>query len=94
MSRIKAIADISEEIMEKLNQAIMETANARIFYEKYKSCLDEARYLRDQKYLPLWNKIYHEEETTIEEKSELGEIEDRLQKAWNDAGNAINSLFE
>jgi hypothetical protein len=50
---IKTVRDISEEIIGKLNQAIIETGNARIFYQKYTSLLDEANSIQEGKYLPL-----------------------------------------
>jgi hypothetical protein len=53
MSRVKEISDISEEIIKKLEAAITQTINARLFYEKYQSLLDEAKKLHEQKYIPL-----------------------------------------
>jgi len=53
MSRVKEIADISGEIIKKLDEAINQTINARLFYEKYKSLLDEAKKIHEQKYVPL-----------------------------------------
>jgi len=53
MSRVKEIADISKEIIQKLEEAITQTVNARIFYEKYKSLLDKAKEIHQQKYTPL-----------------------------------------
>ena len=50
MSRVKEIADISGEIIKKLDEAINQTINARLFYEKYKSLLDEAKKIHEQKY--------------------------------------------
>jgi len=53
MSRVKEVAEVSKEIIQKLEQAITQTVNARIFYEKYKSLLDEAKEIHEQKYIPL-----------------------------------------
>jgi hypothetical protein len=53
MSKVKEIADISKEIIQKLDEAIAQTINARIFYEKYKALLDEAKRIHEQKYVPL-----------------------------------------
>ncbi len=53
MSRVKEIADISKEIIKKLDEAITQTINARLFYEKYQSLLDEAKQIHQQKYIPL-----------------------------------------
>ena len=53
MSRVKEVADISKEIIQKLEEAITQTINARIFYEKYKSLLDKAKEIHEQKYIPL-----------------------------------------
>ena len=36
MSRVKEVAEISKEIIQKLDEAIAQTINARLFYEKYK----------------------------------------------------------
>jgi hypothetical protein len=53
MSKIEEVAEASKEIIKKLDEAIAQTINARIFYEKYKSLLDEARKIHEQKYVPL-----------------------------------------
>jgi hypothetical protein len=53
MSKVEKIAETSKEIIKKLDEAIAQTVNARIFYEKYKSLLDEARKIHEQKYVPL-----------------------------------------
>ena len=53
MSKVKEIAEVSKEIIQKLDEAIAQTINARIFYEKYKSLLDEAKRIHEQKYTPL-----------------------------------------
>ncbi|CAG8738372.1 4996_t:CDS:2 [Ambispora leptoticha] len=37
----------------KLDEAITQTINARLFYEKYKSLLDKAKQIHQQKYVPL-----------------------------------------
>jgi CO dehydrogenase/acetyl-CoA synthase beta subunit len=68
MPRVKEVADISKEIIKKLDQAITETINARIFYENYKSLLDEAKKIHEQKNFPLWNEVYNSEATTREEQ--------------------------
>jgi hypothetical protein len=43
MQKVKEVAEISKEIIQKLDQAIAQTINARIFYEKYKSLLVETK---------------------------------------------------
>jgi hypothetical protein len=53
MSRVKEVADISREIIQKLDEAITQTINARLFYEKYKSLLDQAKEIHEKKYAPL-----------------------------------------
>jgi hypothetical protein len=53
MSRVKEITEISKQIVQKLEAAITQTINARLFYEKYKSLLDEAKRIHEQKYVPL-----------------------------------------
>jgi hypothetical protein len=53
MPRVKEIEDISKEIIKKLDEAIVQTINARLFYEKYKLLLDEAKRMHEQKYVPL-----------------------------------------
>jgi len=53
MSRVKEISDISVEIVQKLEQAITQTINARLFYEKYQSLLNEAKKLHEEKYIQL-----------------------------------------
>lgn len=53
MPRVKEIEDIGKEIIKKLDEAITQTINARLFYEKYKSLLDEAKQVHEQKYVPL-----------------------------------------
>jgi hypothetical protein len=53
MSRVKEIAEISQQIIKKLDEAIIQTVNARLFYEKYKSLLDEAKKIHQEKYVPL-----------------------------------------
>jgi len=35
MPRVKEVDDISKEIIKKLDEAIVQTVNARLFYEKY-----------------------------------------------------------
>jgi hypothetical protein len=53
MSRVKEVAEISKEIIQKLEEAITQTVNARLFYEKYKSLLDQTQQIHQQKYIPL-----------------------------------------
>jgi hypothetical protein len=53
MSRVKEVAEISKEIIQKLDEAIIQTINARLFYENYKSLLDESKRIHEQKYVPL-----------------------------------------
>lgn len=94
MSRVKEITEISKQIVQKLEAAITQTINARLFYEKYKSLLDEAKRIHEQKYVPLWNKVYNDETTTRQEQEELKEIEEKMKKTWEKLGEAINALFE
>jgi hypothetical protein len=53
MSRVKEVTEISKEIIQKLDEAINQTINARLFYEKHKFLLDEAKQIHQQKYVPL-----------------------------------------
>ena len=53
MSRVKEVAEVSKEIIQKLDETITQTINARIFYEKHKSLLSEAKKIHEQKYVPL-----------------------------------------
>jgi hypothetical protein len=53
MPRIKEVNKISEKIIQKLEAAIIQTVNARLFYEKYQSLLDEAKKLHEKEYVPL-----------------------------------------
>jgi hypothetical protein len=53
MSKVKEVAEVSKEIIKKMDEAIAQTINARIFYEKYKSILDEANKIHEEKYVPL-----------------------------------------
>jgi len=94
MSRVKEISDISKEIIQKLDQAITQTINARIFYEKYKALLDEAKKIHEQKYVPLWNEIYNSEATTKQEQEQLKQLEEVMKKSWEKLGQAINDLFK
>ena len=94
MSRVKEIADISGEIIKKLDEAINQTINARLFYEKYKSLLDEAKKIHEQKYVPLWNEIYNSEATTKQEQEQLKQLEEVMKKSWEKLGQAINDLFK
>jgi hypothetical protein len=81
MSRIKEVADISKEIIQKLDEAITQTINARIFYEKYKSLLDKAKEIHEQKYVPLWNEVYNSETTTQQEQEQLKQLEEIMRKS-------------
>ena len=81
MSRVKEVADISKEIIHKLDEAITQTINARIFYEKYKSLLDKAKEIHEQKYVPLWNEVYNSETTTQQEQEQLKQLEEIMRKS-------------
>lgn len=94
MSRVKELAEISKEIIKKLDEAITQTVNARLFYEKYQSLLNEAQQIHQQKYVPLWNKIYNDEATTSQEQEQLKELEEIMKKVWKKLGKAINDLFK
>ncbi len=93
MSRVKEVADISKEIIHKLDEAITQTINARIFYEKYKSLLDKAKQIHEQKYVPLWNEVYNSETTTKQEQEQLKQLEEVMRKSWEKLEQAINDLF-
>lgn len=94
MSKVKEIAEISQEIIQKLDEAITQTINARLFYEKYKSLLDKAKEIHEQKYVPLWNEVYNSEATTKEEQEQLKQLEEIMKNAWEKLGQAINDLFK
>ena len=81
MSKVKEVAEVSKEIIQKLDEAIVQTINARIFYEKYKSLLDEAKEVHEQKYTPLWNQVYNDEITTKQEQEQLRELEEVMRKS-------------
>jgi hypothetical protein len=81
MSRVKEVSDISKEIIQKLDEAITQTINARIFYEKYKSLLDKAKEIHEQKYVPLWNEVYNSENTTQQEQEQLKQLEEVMKKS-------------
>ena len=81
MSRVKEIADIGKEIIKKLEAAIIQTVNARLFYEKYQSLLDEAKQIHQQKYVPLSNKTYNDEATTSQEQEQLRELEEIMRES-------------
>jgi hypothetical protein len=53
MSKVKEVAEVGKEIIQKLDEAITQTINARLFYEKYKSLLDQAKKIHQEKYIPL-----------------------------------------
>jgi thiaminase len=93
MSKVKEVAEISKEIIQKLDEAIAQTINARIFYEKYKSLLDKAKEIHEQKYVPSWNKVYNDETTTKQEQEQLKELEEIMKNTWEKLGQAINDLF-
>jgi len=80
MPRVKEVAEISKEIIQKLDEAIAQTINARLFYEKYKSLLDKAKEIHEQKYVPLWNEVYNNEATTKQEQEQLRELEEIMKK--------------
>jgi len=81
MSKVKEVVDISKEIIQKLDEAITQTINARIFYEKYKALLDKAKRIHEQKYVPLWNEVYSSETTTKQEQEQLKELEEVMKKS-------------
>ena len=94
MSRVKEITDISKEIIKKLEEAITQTINARLFYEKYQSLLDQAKQIHEQKYIPLWNEVYNDEATTsAKEQEQLRELEKTMKNAWEKLGEAINKII-
>ena len=94
MSKVKEVADISKEIIQKLDEAITQTVNARLFYERYKLLLDEAKQIHEQKYIPLWNEVYNDELTTKQEQEQLRELEEVMKKTWEKLEQAINDLFK
>lgn len=94
MSRVKEVADISKEIIKKLDQAITQTINARLLYENYKALLDEAKKIHEQKYVPLWNEVYNDEKTTKQEQEQLKQLEEIMKNAWEKLGKAIEDLFK
>ena len=53
MSRVKEVVDISKELIQKLQAAMIQTANDRIAYENYQKLLNEAKQLHEKKYVPL-----------------------------------------
>jgi membrane-associated HD superfamily phosphohydrolase len=81
MSRVKEVADISKEIIQKLDQAIAQTINARLLYENYKALLDEAKEIHEQKYVPLWNEVYNSEATTKQEQEQLKQLEEIMKQS-------------
>ena len=48
MQKVKEVAEISKEIIQKLDEAIVQTINVRILYEKYKSLLDEVKSIHEK----------------------------------------------
>ncbi|CAI2197898.1 5920_t:CDS:2, partial [Funneliformis geosporum] len=78
----------------KLDEALTQTINARLFYEKYKSLLDEAKQIHQEKYAPLWSEIYNNEATTSEEQEQLRQLEEIMKNAWGKLEKAINELFK
>lgn len=93
MSRVKEVAEVSKQIIQKIDEAITQTINARLFYEKYKSLLDEAKKIHEQKYVLLWNEVYNDEKTTKQEQEQLRELEKIMKESWEKLGQAINDLF-
>jgi len=93
MPGVKEVDSISREIIKKLDEAIVQTVNARLFYEKYKSLLNEAKKIHEKKYVPLWNEVYNDEATTSQEQEQLKELEKATKNAWEKLSKAINSLF-
>jgi hypothetical protein len=81
MSRVKEVADISKEIIQKLDQAIAQTINARLLYENYKALLDKAKEIHEQKYVPLWNEVYNSEATTKQEQEQLKQLEEIMKQS-------------
>ena len=94
MSRVKEVAEVSQQIIKKLEEAITQTINARLFYEKYKASLDEAKKIHEQEYLPLWKEVYNDKATTSQEQEQLRELEKIIKDAWEKLGKAINDLFK
>jgi pyridoxine 5'-phosphate synthase PdxJ len=94
MSRVKEVAEVGKQIIQKIDEAITQTINARLFYEKYKSLLDKAKEIHEQKYVPLWNKVYNDETTTKQEQEQLRELEKIMKEAWEKLGKAIEDLFK
>ena len=94
MSKVREVADISKEIIQKLDQAIVQTINARLFYENYKTLLDEAKQIHEKKYVPLWNEVYNSETTTKQEQEQLKQLEEVMRKSWEKLGKAIEDLFK
>jgi hypothetical protein len=94
MSRVKEIAEIGKEVIKKLDEAITQTANAQLFYEKYKKILDEAKQIHQQKYIPIWNEIYNDETITKQEQEQLKELEEIMKKAWEKLEQAIEDVFK
>lgn len=94
MSRVKEVAEVGKQIIQKIDEAITQTINARLFYEKYKSLLDEAKKIHEQKYAPLWNEVYNDEKTTKQEQEQLKELEKIMKETWEKLGKAINDLFK
>lgn len=94
MSRVKEVAEVSKEIIKKLDEAISQTINARLFYEKYKSLLNQAKKIHLEKYVPLWNEVYNSETTTKEEQEQLKKLEEIMKNTWEKLGKAIEDLFK
>lgn len=94
MSKVEEVAKVSKEIIQKIDEAIAQTINARIFYEKYKSLLDKAKEIHEQKYVPLWNEVYNSETTTKQEQEQLKQLEEIMKNTWDKLGQAIEDLFK
>ena len=81
MSRVKEVAEVSKQIIQKLEETITQIINVRLFYQKYQSLLNEAQQIHQQKYIPLWNEVYNSETTTQQEQEQLRELEEVMRKS-------------
>ena len=94
MPRVKEVVDISKELIQKLEAAMIQTANARIAYENYQKLLNEAQEIHEQKYVPLWNQVYNSETTTKQEQEQLKNLEEAIKATWEQLAKTINKLFK
>ena len=94
MSRVKEVVEASKEVIQKLEAAMIQTANARTAYENYQKLLNEAKQIHEQKYAPLWNQVYNDEATTKQEQEQLKNLEEAVKNAWEQLGKAISELFK